>query len=113
MAKGTRLTDQPNDLAYAPPVYPTHNYRGNGEIVVVRLGREIVGWLSRKDWVAVGWMPRPGLSELANGVRVAVSDILRSFARDRKPMVDAWAEVLNTTQHDSPYTGPLGKIDQS
>lgn len=110
MAKSTRLTNQPNDLAYAPPVYPTHNYRGNGEIVVVRVGREVVGWLSRKDWVSIGWMPRPGLSPAGHTVRVMVQDIIKQFAQDKRPMVNAWAEVLDNTKHDTPYTGPLSKI---
>ncbi|WP_121395806.1 hypothetical protein [Micromonospora sp. M71_S20] len=95
------------DLAHAPPRYPGHDYRGDGEIVTVRVAGEVVGHLSRKDWTAVGWLPRPDLSEDADTVRVMVQDILRDFARDGRPLVDAWAEVLNHTQHDAPVTAPL------
>ncbi|MGR6316501.1 hypothetical protein Q2K19_10550 [Micromonospora soli] len=98
---------QPAELVYAPPAYPSHDYRGEGEIFTIRLGREVVGHLTRKDWTAIGWLPRPGLSEEAGIVREIVEDILRDFAAEGRPMVDAWAEVLNYTQHDAPVRAPL------
>lgn len=99
----------PAHLAYAPPAYPSHDYRGEGEIFTIRCLGEVVGHLTRKDrdWAAIGWLPRPGLSEDAGTVRFMVEDILRRFARDGRPMVDALAEILNKTQHDRPATGPL------
>ncbi|MFE9956174.1 hypothetical protein [Micromonospora sp. NPDC005299] len=100
---------QPADLVYAPPSYPSHDYKGEGEIFTIRLGDEIVGHLTRKvgDWTALGFLPRPSLSADADIIRVMVYDILRQFARDGRPMVDAWAEVLNYTQHDAPVRAPL------
>ncbi|MCO1616775.1 hypothetical protein M8C11_18845 [Micromonospora sp. CPM1] len=101
--------DQPADLVYAPPAYPSHDYRGEGEIITIRCVGQVVGHMTRKDgdWTAIGWLPQPGLSEEAEIVREIVEDILRRFARDGRPMVDALAEVLNKTQHDRPVTGPL------
>lgn len=97
----------PAHLAYAPPAYPSHDYTGEGEIFTIRCAGEVVGHLTRKDWQSIGWLPRPGLSEEAGIVREIVEDILRQFARDGRPMVDALAKVLNMTQHDRPVTGPL------
>ena len=100
---------QPMDNAYTPPAYPSHDYRGPGEIVTVRCAGEAVGHLTRKvgDWSALGWLPRPGLSEDAGTVRMIVEDVLRRYAREGRPLVDAWARVLDLTQHDRPVTGPL------
>lgn len=100
---------QPMDLAYSPPGYPSHDYRGEGEVVAVRCVGEVVGHLTRKagDWDSIGWLPRPDLSEDAGTVREIVEGILRRYAAEGRPMVDAWAHVLNTTQHDRPVTGPL------
>ncbi len=97
----------PASLSYAPPTYPSHDYRGEGEIFTIRCAGEVVGHLTRKDWESIGWLPRPGLSEEAGIVREIVEDILRRFAAEGRPMVDAWAEILNTAQHDRPVTGPL------
>ena len=97
----------PMSPVYVPPSYPSHDYKGEGEIITIRCVGEVVGHLTRKDWESIGWLPRPGLSEVAGIVREIVEDILREFARDGRPMVDAWAEVLNYTQHDRSVTGPL------
>ncbi|OZV74776.1 hypothetical protein CA850_29810 [Micromonospora echinospora] len=99
--------EQPADLVFAPPRYPAHDYTGPGEIVTVRLGREVVGYLTRKGWDGVGWLPRPGLTEDADIVRVLVYDILRDAAAEGRPLVEAWAEVLDFTTHDAPVTAPL------
>lgn len=101
--------EQPADLAAAPARYPTHDYSGEGEIVTIRAGREVVGFLSRKlfDWMRVGFLPRPDLSPGADTVRLMVYETLRDFAREGRPMVDAWAEILRTTQHDAPTEAPL------
>ena len=98
---------QPMEGAFFPPAYPSHDYTGEGEIVTVRVGDEVVGFLSRKDWTAVGWLPRPNLSEEADTVRQIVNDLLREGARDGAPMVNAWASVLDATQHDAPVTARL------
>ncbi|MFG3603474.1 hypothetical protein [Micromonospora chersina] len=100
---------QPMDPVYTPPAYPSHDYRGPGEIITVRCVGEVVGHLTRKDgdWTAIGWLPRPGLSADASIVCEIVEEILRNFARDGCTAVDAWAEVLTYTQHDWPVTGPL------
>jgi hypothetical protein len=95
------------DLDYAPPTYPGHSYTGEGEIVTVRLGSEIVGHLSRQDWDKLGWLARPALSEDANTVRLIVEDLIAKNAREGRPMVDAYADVLNHTQHDKPVTARL------
>jgi hypothetical protein len=100
---------QPAGLVFAPPAYPTHDYTGQGVIYTIRAGREVVGFLSRKDfdWTALGFIARPGLSPEADIVRQMVHDILREFAAAGRPMVDAFAEVLNSTQHDAPVEAPL------
>ncbi|MDG4801713.1 hypothetical protein [Micromonospora sp. WMMD980] len=99
--------EQPMELAYAPRRYPTHDYSGEGEIVTIRVGPEVVGHLSRKGWAEVGWLPRPDLSQAADTVRVMVNDILHEGAADGVELVTAWAEILNHTQHDAPKTAPL------
>jgi hypothetical protein len=98
--------EQPMHLVYALPSYPGHDYRGPGEIVTVRVGPEVVGHLTRKG-DGVGWLPRPGLSAEAGTVRLIVNDVLRTFAREGRPPVDAWAECLRLTQHDRPRVAPL------
>ena len=99
----------PMSLAYAPAAYPSHDYNGDGEIITIRVGREVVGFLSRKlfDWKHLGFLPRPGLSEGADTVRLMVYDVLREYAAEGRPMVDAWAEILRVTQHDAPTEVPL------
>ncbi len=99
--------------AYAPPHYPHHDYSGEGEIVTIRLGDEIVGFLSRKDWTAVNFNARPDLSDLGHFERRRVFGTLRDFAYDGRPMVDAWAEILNKHQHDKPVIAPLGGLEYS
>ncbi|SBT68215.1 hypothetical protein GA0070622_5311 [Micromonospora sediminicola] len=96
----------PMDPVYTPASYPGHDYLGPGEIVTVRAGREVVGHLTRQG-ARLGWLPRPALSEAAGAVRLIVEDVLCSFARDGRPLVDAWAECLRLTQHDSPVVAPL------
>ncbi|GAB1641757.1 hypothetical protein [Krasilnikovia sp. MM14-A1259] len=99
----------PMSLTYAPPAYPSHDYTGQGEIYTIRLGDEVVGFLSHKvgDYEHVGFLPRRGLSEDADTVRLIVYDLLRQYAADGRPMVDAFARILDVTQHDGPVTAPL------
>jgi hypothetical protein len=99
--------EQPASLGYAPPAYPGHDYTGEGEIVVLRLGRGIVGWMSRKGWGQISFAARPDLSDDEHILRRLVEGIIRGFAADRRPMVDAWAEVLNLVAHDAPKIGML------
>lgn len=100
---------QPMSLAFAPAAYPSHDYSGEGVIYTIRAAGEVVGFLSHKtgDYERVGFLPRPGLSEDADTVRLIVYDILREYARDGRPMVDAFARILDVTQHDGPKTAPL------
>ncbi|BCJ41667.1 hypothetical protein GCM10010168_53350 [Actinoplanes ianthinogenes] len=99
----------PASLAAAPLAYPSHDYSGEGVIYTVRLGEETVGFLSHKtgDYERVGFLPRPDLSDNADTVRVMVYDILRRYAADGRPMVDAFAHILDVTQNDGPVTAPL------
>jgi hypothetical protein len=101
---------QPLDFKHARAQYPGHQYTGRGQIVAIRQGSEIVGHLSRKGWDSLGWLPMPGLSTDANIVRTVVMEILADFAARKQPMVDAWAEVLNTATHDAPFLGSLAKL---
>lgn len=98
---------QPMSLAYAPPTLPGHDYKGPGVTVVIRMGEEVVGYLSRKGWDGIGFLPRAGLSSDGHTVRYMVYGILRDAAAEGVPMVEAWARVLNATQHDAPVTGRL------
>ncbi|MEU8655248.1 hypothetical protein [Actinoplanes philippinensis] len=101
--------EQPADLESAPARYPSHDYTGQGEIVTIRVGSEVVGFLSRKllDWEHIGFLPRPDLSTEADTVRLIVYGILRDYAKEGRPMVDAWAAILDRTQHDRPKEAPL------
>jgi hypothetical protein len=97
---------QPMSLVDAPPAYPSHDYRGTGEIVTVRLGDEVVGHLTRQG-ERLGWLPRPDLSDDAHAVRHLVEDVLRECAAAGRPAVEAWAECLRLTQHDRPVVARL------
>ncbi|MEU4568671.1 hypothetical protein [Micromonospora sp. NPDC023956] len=96
-------------MEYAPKAYPTHDYTGQGVIYTIRLGDEVVGFLSRKvdDWSALGFLPRPGLSPDADTVRLMVYEILARYAAEDRPLVDAFAKVLDSTKHDAPVTARL------
>jgi hypothetical protein len=107
--------EQPMSLVVAPPVYPGHDYAGEGEIVRVRVGRTPVGWLSRKTPDDVGWLPadapsRPDRAELAAIVRGQVQDALREGAAAGTPLVEVWAALLDQVQHDAPVRADLGQL---
>jgi hypothetical protein len=101
--------EQPMDLAYTPTRYPRHNYTGQGDIVTVRVGPDVVGHLTRQD-DKVCWAPQPNLSDPGNTVRTMVWQILADGARTGRPLDDAWQECLDSTQHDGPVTGALDEL---
>jgi hypothetical protein len=100
------IKNQPADLAFAPPSYPDHVYTGEGTIYVVRVGREVVGHLTRQG-DAVGWdASAPGNTD-AGIVRRMVSEALRMGAYHGRPLDEVFAEILASVQHDDPVIAPL------
>jgi hypothetical protein len=103
--------EQPMELVGAPKAYPGHDYAGQGELVRIRVGQRTVGWLSRPDTERVGWLPAPSDDELVGIVRQQVQGLLREGAAAGRPLLDTWAEILDTTQHDQPVRGSLSRIN--
>lgn len=105
----SRWDAQPTELAYAPPRYPSHDYSGEGTIVVLRSDvgpAGVVGWLTRQG-DAVGFLPRGGLDNAGTAVRIYVQDALREGAFAEVPLEVVWDGLLETVWHDTPVTGPL------
>ncbi|GAA4981272.1 hypothetical protein [Actinopolymorpha pittospori] len=100
------IEKQPLALTYAPPRYPRHSYTGEGEIVTVRVGREIVGHLTRQG-DAVGWDATAPPYTDAGIVRRIVEDALRAGAAQGRSLDEVWREILASVQHEDPVTAPL------
>lgn len=97
---------QPTDLAFAPPHYPGHDYRGEGVIVRVVASGEFAGFLTRQG-DRVGWLASAPPWTPAGEVRRLVSAMLARGAAAGVPLDDTWREVLAAVEHDEPVTGPL------
>lgn len=100
------IPDQPADLAYAPPRYPSHGYTGRGTIWTIRVGASVVGHLTRQG-DAVGWDSQVPPESDEAVVREIVTSILRRGAAEGRPLDDAITEILSVTQHESPVEAPL------
>jgi hypothetical protein len=98
---------RPLDLGYAPPSYKRHAYTGEGEIVRVRVGREVVGYLTRQG-DAFGWLTQANLTPEADTLAQWIGDTFREGALSGVPFVETWAKVLDGAQHNAPKLGPLG-----
>lgn len=98
--------EQPADLVYAPPQYPSHNYEGRGRCWTIYAGSEQypVGHLTitpadpASEPEAVGWDAAPPADTPEQAVSDVVFGILRDYAAQGRPLSEAVAEVLTRVQ---------------
>lgn len=108
----SRWDPQPASLAYAPPAYPSHQFKGTGTLWRLHVAGTPIGFLSTQGNppTAVVWQPAPDLDDVGWEYAGEVSRLLREGARDDVALADTVAAIYAAVQADPPEDVDLATL---